>query len=153
VRRFLKFVLVGGSGALINLAVFAALILAGLHYMPAAIASFVLAATSNYVLDSLWVFGDRGHGHSKKLYAKFMLVSVFSLGVNLAVLWAVESFAVPWLLEIGFFRRIFEVTAGFLNVSTLSKVTELYSQAAGIAAGTLFNFAGNDMVTFRKRGS
>jgi GtrA-like protein len=45
-----KFCLVGASGYVVNLAVFAALLHgAGLHYVPAAVCSFLVAVTNNYM--------------------------------------------------------------------------------------------------------
>src|SRR5436309_3969874 len=80
-----KFCVVGGIGYVINLAVYTALLHAGLHYIVAAICSFVVAATSNYFLNRVWTFHDR-RGHVGVQGMKFLLVSAASLGANLLVL-------------------------------------------------------------------
>ena len=56
--QLVKFGLVGGSGYLINLAVFA--LLAGVldvHHIAAAIGAFVVAVTNNFLWNRHWTFG------------------------------------------------------------------------------------------------
>jgi len=98
-KRFLKFALVGGIGTIINLVIF---ILGNYwwdYYLLSATLAFGVAATSNYILNNIWVFADRGHKTSKKLYSKFMVVSVISLGINLLVLEMMQSYIMPELLK------------------------------------------------------
>jgi putative flippase GtrA len=53
--ELVKFCVVGLGGYAINLAVYTALLRgAGLHYMPAAACSFVVAVTNNYAWNRLW---------------------------------------------------------------------------------------------------
>ena len=54
-----KFCAVGAVGYLVNLAVYAALLHAGVHYLLAATCSFLVAVTSNYIWNRLWTFRDR----------------------------------------------------------------------------------------------
>ena len=54
-----KFCAVGAVGYLVNLAVYDALLHAGLHYLVAATCSFLVAVTSNYTWNRLWTFRDR----------------------------------------------------------------------------------------------
>ena len=58
-----KYGLVGISGYLLNLAVYAALVRgAGISYLAAAPLAFVAAVTNNYLLNRLWTFRhQRGH--------------------------------------------------------------------------------------------
>ena len=58
-----KFCCVGASGYVVNLAVYAILLRwAGLHYLAAAVCSFAVAVTNNYLLNRHWTFrGQRGH--------------------------------------------------------------------------------------------
>jgi len=57
VPRLLKFMAVGASGTLIGLGTLYLLSdVVGMHYLVANIFAFVLAVTSNYVLNSLWTF-------------------------------------------------------------------------------------------------
>ena len=56
--QLFKFGVVGGSGYLVNLAVFAALAAGlGLHYAVAAVGAFCVAVTNNFLLNRYWTFG------------------------------------------------------------------------------------------------
>ena len=61
--QLVKFCVVGASGYVINLAVFSALVHgADVHYRWAAVCSFLVAVTNNYLLNRVWTFrGARGH--------------------------------------------------------------------------------------------
>jgi putative flippase GtrA len=118
-----KFALVGGSGYLINLAVFA--VLAGdlaVQHTLAAIAAFACAVTSNYALNRRWTFGP-GSGQARFEAARFFAVSIASLGLNLGLL--------EVLLRGGV-------------------VGELPAQAIAVAAAMPFNFLGNKLWTFAR---
>ena len=84
--ELLKFSVVGLSGYLVNLAVYIALLKgAGLHYLPAAACSFVVAVTNNYLWNRLWTFrSSRGHVYHQGM--RFLVVSLAALGLNLAIL-------------------------------------------------------------------
>ncbi|MGC1166863.1 MAG: GtrA family protein [Solirubrobacterales bacterium] len=119
--QLLKFGIVGGSGYLINLAVFA--VLTGrldVHHMIAAIGAFCVAVTSNFLWNRYWTFGP-GEGPAGFQAARFFAVSVAALGLNLVVL---------ELLLIG---------AG---------IGELTAQAIAVAVAMPFNFLGNKLWTF-----
>jgi putative flippase GtrA len=81
-----KFCAVGASGYAVNLAVYSVLLrAAGVHYLLAAVCSFLVAVTSNYTWNRLWTFrGSRGHFAYQGM--RFLVVSVAALGANLAVL-------------------------------------------------------------------
>jgi putative flippase GtrA len=119
--QLLKFGLVGGSGYLINLAVFA--LLAGnfgAHHVAAAIGAFAVAVTNNFLWNRHWTFGP-GDGPAHFQAARFFTVSVASLGLNLVVLQLLLS------------------TGG---------VGELTAQAIAVAVAMPFNFVGNRLWTF-----
>ena len=119
--QLLKFCAVGASGYVVNLVVFALLLrAAGLHYLPAAIGSFLVAVTNNYTWNRLWTFrGQRGHIGFQG--ARFLVVSVVALVGNLALLTAL-------------------VWAG---------LAEIPAQALAIVLVTPLNFAGNKLWSFR----
>jgi putative flippase GtrA len=83
--QLLKFCLVGASGYVVNLGVFAGLIAAGLHYLPAAVCSFVVAVTNNYWWNRHWTFRNQ-RGHLVYQGMRFLAVSVVALGANLLAL-------------------------------------------------------------------
>lgn len=119
--QLLKFGLVGGSGYLINLAVFAALADSfGVHHAIAAVGAFCVAVTSNFLWNRYWTFGP-GDGPAHFQAARFFAVSLASLGLNLAVLELLVSNHV---------------------------VGDLTAQAIAVAVAMPFNFLGNKLWTF-----
>ena len=119
--QLLKFGIVGGSGYLINLAVFA--VLAGsldVHHTIAAIGAFCVAVTSNFLWNRYWTFGA-GDAPAGFQAARFFAVSLAALVLNLAVLEA--------------------LVAG-------GTVGELAAQAIAVAVAMPFNFLGNKLWTF-----
>lgn len=119
--QLLKFGLVGGSGYLINLAVFAVLAgNLGVHHLTAAIGAFVVAVTNNFLWNRYWTFGP-GDGPAGFQAARFFAVSLASLALNLAVLEVLVS---------------------------SGSVGELTAQAIAVAVAMPFNFLGNKLWTF-----
>jgi dolichol-phosphate mannosyltransferase len=116
-----KFVFVGGSGYIVNLAVFALLThFADLHHIVAAIAAFIVAVSNNFWWNRHWTFGA-GDGHAGFQAARFFVVSLVGLGFNLVLLELfVSSFDMP----------------------------ELAAQALAVALVTPVNFIGNKLWTF-----
>ena len=56
-EQLVKFCVVGASGYVVNLAVYALLLdVVGLHYISAAVGSFLVAVTNNYTWNRLWTF-------------------------------------------------------------------------------------------------
>jgi putative flippase GtrA len=94
--QLLKFCLVGASGYVVNLGVFAGLIAAGLHYLPAAVCSFVVAVTNNYWWNRHWTFRNQ-RGHLVYQGMRFLVVSVVALGANLAALSVLVALGLPKL--------------------------------------------------------
>lgn len=119
--QLLKFGLVGGSGYLINLAVFALLSgNLGVHHIVAAIGAFAVAFSSNFFWNRHWTFGA-GDGHAGFQAARFFAVSIAALLINLAVL---------------------EALVGGTSLGDLS------AQAIAVAVAMPFNFLGNKLWTF-----
>jgi putative flippase GtrA len=119
--QLLKFGLVGCSGYLVNLAVFALLARGlGLHYSAAAVAAFGVAVTNNFLWNRYWTF-DARHGHPGFQAARFFTVSFAALMINLAALEALISGA---------------------------SLPDLTAQAIAVAVAMPFNFIGNKLWTF-----
>ncbi len=117
-----KFCLVGASGYVVNLAVYAALVhWAGLHYIPAAILSFLVAVTNNYTWNRVWTF-RRQRGHVAYQGLRFLVVSSLALAANLVFLWGLVA------LGLG----------------------EVPAQAIAIVLVTPLNFVGNKLWSFRR---
>ena len=117
-----KFCVVGATGYVVNLAVFAALVQgADMHYIPAAVCSFLVAVTNNYTWNRVWTFhAQRGHVGWQGL--RFLIVAVLAYGANLALL------------------------TGFIALG----LDEVLSQAIAIVLVTPINFVGNKLWSFRR---
>ena len=113
--------MVGASGFVVNLAVFALLFKGlGAHYLMAAIGAFCVAWTTNFVLNKHWTF--RRHGLSTlQQGARNLAVSLIGLVLNLVVLEALVRAGLP----------------------------EIVSQAIAIAAVTPISFLVNRRWSFR----
>ncbi len=149
--RFIKFCIVGGTGAIVNLLIFGILNFSGMNYLLSSFFSFVLSATFVYEINTLWTFKDRGFKKSKKLWATYMCVSTCTLCINLLTLYLSENFLMPLLSNIWFFQKVFEITGFLLKTNNMEKVTALYSQCIGIGIGTVFNFFGSNFITYKKK--
>ena len=122
-EQLVKFCLVGASGYAVNLWVFSLLVLVlGIHYIPAAICSFLVAVTNNYTWNRLWTFRDQ-RGHVAYQGMRFFVVSTVALAANLIVL--------EFLVRVG--------------------LTEVVAQAIAIVLVTPVNFVGNKLWSFGPR--
>jgi dolichol-phosphate mannosyltransferase len=119
--QLVKFGLVGGSGYLINLAVFALLSESlGIHHLAAAVGAFCVAVTNNFLLNRHWTF-RAGDGHAGFQAMRFFAVSIAALLINLVVLEALVSG---------------------------TSLSDLSAQAIAVAIAMPFNFLGNKLWTF-----
>jgi putative flippase GtrA len=121
-EQLAKFCAVGAVGYVINLGVYTTLLHAGLHYLVAATGSFLVAVSSNYLLNRWWTFRDRRAGVAAQ-GMRFFAVSLASLGANLLVLHIL-------------------ITLG---------LGKLVGQAVAIVLVTPLNFIGNKLWSFRRR--
>ena len=86
-KRFIKFSVVGLSGTLVNMAVYALAVNCGLYYLIAAVVSFLFAVTNNFYWNFRWTFkGQAAFRSRRNKYFRFLAVSVLNLGVNLLLL-------------------------------------------------------------------
>ena len=118
--QLFQFGLVGASGYLINLAVFA--LFNGplhIHYIAAAIIAFGVAVMNNFWWNRHWTF-DAKHGHAGFQAARFFTVSLLALVINLIA----------------------------LKILVGGGMSELPAQAISVAIAMPFNFVGNKLWTF-----
>jgi putative flippase GtrA len=122
-EQLAQFCVVGATGYLVNLAVYTLLLdVVGLHYISAAVGSFVVAVTNNYAWNRLWTFrAQRGHVGYQGM--RFLIVSTLALLANLAVLYV--------LVSVG--------------------LGEVVAQAIAIVLVTPVNFVGNKLWSFGPR--
>jgi putative flippase GtrA len=114
-----KFSVVGGTGFLVNLGIFSLLLHFDVHYIPAAVCSFLVAVTNNYTWNRLWTFAHHTGG---VVYQgpRFLIVSLCALLGNLAIL--------SGLVSLGLEKRL--------------------AQAIAIILVTPLNFVGNKLWSF-----
>ncbi|MGH2838682.1 MAG: GtrA family protein [Thermoleophilaceae bacterium] len=121
--QLVKFCVVGGSGYVVNLCVFALCVnLLSMHHLAAATCAFAVAVANNFWWNRHWTFGA-GDGHAGFQAARFFTVSVIAFLFAAAVL---------------------EVLV------TVAGVEELPAQAIAIVAATPLNFLGNKMWSFAR---
>jgi putative flippase GtrA len=122
--ELVRFALVGASGYVVNLAVFAALVHgAHVHYRGAAVGAFLVAVANNFAWNRRWTFRARD-GRARSQAARFLAVRVAAFLFNLA------------LLEL--------LVAGV-------GLPEVRAQAVAIACATPLSFLGNKLWTFGRR--
>jgi dolichol-phosphate mannosyltransferase len=121
--QLFKFSVVGTSGYVVNLAVYAVLVRGvGLHYLLAAVCSTSVAVANNYIWNRLWTFREN-RGDLYHQGVRFVIVSVVALGLNVAIL--------KLLVELG-----------------VGKIT---AQAIAVILVMPFNFSVNKLWSFRQR--
>jgi putative flippase GtrA len=120
--QLVKFCVVGGSGYVVNLCVFAACVgLFSMHHLAAATCAFVVAVANNFWWNRHWTFGA-ADGHAGFQAARFFAVSVGA----------------------------FLFAATVLELLVRGGVAELPAQAISIVAATPLNFLGNKMWSFAR---
>lgn len=84
--QLVRFCLVGASGYVVNLLVFAVLLhVAGFHYIAAGIGAFCIAWLNNFALNRHWTFQNAGRSALSQ-GARYLAVSLVTLGINLVIL-------------------------------------------------------------------
>jgi len=113
--RFMKFCTVGGSGLLVNIAMFYFL-----HFIMkidinfSSICSFIAASLNNYIINTIWTFRPTKSPLGYVNYFKYLSANLTGLMINIAVLNMV--------------------------VLIMGKQVVLYAQLLGILAATAFNY-------------
>src|SRR5437763_2378589 len=122
--QFVRFCAVGASGYAVNLAIYAALLAFGLHYLAAAAIAFLVAAASNYLWNRVWTFRT-SDAPLLSQGGRALAVSALSLGANQL-----------------FLLVLVEAGAGHLP-----------GQAVAIGLATPFSFAANKLWAFAEAPS
>jgi putative flippase GtrA len=120
--QLVRFVTVGASGYVVNLAVFAGCVhLLEIDYRIASVIAFLVSVTNNFWLNRHWTF-DARHAHPVDQGARFFAVSVLAYGFTYVVLVALVSGA---------------------------GMPKVVAQAIAIVAGTPLSFLGQKLWSFR----
>ena len=84
--QFVRFDLVGTTGYVVNLAVFAACVhLAGIDYRVSAVVAWIVSVTNNFWWNRHWTFGAK-EAHPLPQSLRFFAVSLVAFGVSYGVL-------------------------------------------------------------------
>lgn len=128
IRRFVKFCLVGASGVLINMFFLWFLTeKVGMYYLVSSLIAIEISILSNYVLNDLWTWYDRGKEGKKEYFKRMVQYNIsatFATVTNLLILWILTE---------------------------LFHMYYLTSNILGILCGTLLNFFINDRWTFKHK--
>jgi putative flippase GtrA len=120
--QFVRFGLVGASGYVVNLAVYALCVHPlAIDYRASATLAFLTAVTNNFWWNRHWTFRARA-GHAGFQAARFLVVSLAAFGLNLLLL------------------QLLVVAAGLPKVP---------AQAIAVLLAMPANFLGNRLWTFR----
>jgi putative flippase GtrA len=120
-RTFFRYILTGGTAAVVDLSVFAGLHRLGLAIALAASASFCVAAVVNYSLTSIFVFKKP---LSPRGFVLFFSVALLGMSINVGV-----------------------TVAG----ADLTPLSPVLAKIGGIGTAFLFNFWLNSTFVFRDR--
>jgi putative flippase GtrA len=120
----MRFAVVGASGYILNLAVYAALVHgAEMNYLVAAVVAWLVAVTNNFWWNRGWTF-RAADGHAGFQAARFFFVSLVAFVISLGLL------------------RFLVTDVG---------VAAVLGQAIAVAAVTPLNFIGNKLWSFSAR--
>jgi dolichol-phosphate mannosyltransferase len=111
-KKFARFSLVGIFGTILNLAVlyfFTEII--GAHYIISGTIAFFIATVHNYIFNKIWTFEEELHRNFKIKYLKFIVTSIFSLMINLLVLY----FLVDYLHIYYILSQLIAILAGSVS--------------------------------------
>jgi putative flippase GtrA len=124
-KQFIKFSIIGVLNTIINLAVlYVCTDIFGIYYLISAIIAFMAAVTNSFVLNKTWTFNEKINQNAYSKYAKFFIISIIALAVNLVILYVlVEFFSIHYII----------------------------AQLIGIISNLIINFFGNKLWTFKKK--
>jgi putative flippase GtrA len=122
--QLIRFAAVGGTGFVLNLAVYALCVHAlSVPYQAAAVLAWLVAVLNNFILNRHWTF-DASAGPIHFQAIRFFFVSLLAFGFGLVLL--------TLLVEVG-------------------GVAKVPAQALAVAASTPLNFLGNKLWSFQVR--
>ena len=128
IRRFVKFCLVGGSGVLVNMFfLWFFTEKAKFYYLISSLIAIEISVLSNYVLNDLWTWYDRGKEGKTEYFKRMLQYHVSSSAAILA------NLSILWLL------------------TELAHIYYLISNLIGILCGTFLNYFLNDRWTFKHK--
>ena len=121
--QLLRFSVVGASGYVVNLVVFALFVHGGTGHRGAAVAAFLVAVSNNFAWNRRWTFADARGNHAGFQAARFLTVSIAAFLFSLLI------------LEL---------------LIALTGLPDVAAQAVAIICATPLSFLGNRLWSFRR---
>lgn len=138
INRFLKFAVVGASGAVVDFGVLNLLtMIFKVGFIPASVVSFILAVLNNFLWNRLWTYPDSRSKSIKTQLTQFSIINVIGLLIRTPLLAFLEKQLIP------LFTR--------LNLSTVfspEMIGHNISLAIAIGVVMLWNFFANRFWTY-----
>jgi putative flippase GtrA len=134
IQQFLKFCIIGFSSMLIDVGV-AKKLTYGLHWhwIIAQAISFSFAVTNGFIWNSMWTFRGLGAGKKHEQYAKFVMVNIVGLVLNVLIM-----------------KLVFLVFTGeLIHQGNPDEAHWNVAKAVAIVLVALWNFFANKHWTFR----
>ena len=113
--QFIKFCLVGSTGALIHLGLLYSLTeVFHIWYMVSSAAAFMVAVANNFVLNKYWTFRDKTPQIPRQ-FVVYTVVNSISLGINLSVLYILTEYTGMWYMTAQIIAIFVALTNNYLG--------------------------------------
>jgi dolichyl-phosphate beta-glucosyltransferase len=114
IKKIFKYCVVGVAGTLIDLGVLYVFVeYFTVPLIPAAILAFILAATNNFIFNKIWTFKNKSKNY-RKLYIKFLTVSVIGLGLTVVAMYTMVNILDVWYMFAKVLTSLIVLTWNFL---------------------------------------
>lgn len=139
VKKFIKFMIIGLSGTVVNLIIFSTFIYFNFGNNFSATIAFIFAATNNFFWNFKWTFkGDAPHKSVKTKYVQFFVISLVNFGINILFLHIFDN-----ALNFQF------LTKYSISLENSEKLKTIFAQTLAIGVASILNFVGNYLITFK----
>ncbi len=112
--QLVRYCIVGSSGALIDLAsLYIFVEYFQIYVLYAAVLSFLLSVTNNFILNKYWTFKNRSRNF-RKLYVKYLMVSTIGLGLTIGCMYVLLTITGLWYMFAKAITSLIVVSWNFL---------------------------------------
>lgn len=139
IKKFIKFMIIGASGTIVNLIIFSGMIYFNFTNFLAATIAFIFAATNNFFWNFKWTFkGEAAHKSTRRKYFQFFTISLVNFGVNIIFLHVFDK-----MLKFDFLNNY------GISLVSAEKLKTIFAQGLAIGVASILNFVGNYLITFK----
>lgn len=137
-KRFVKFAFVGALGAVTDFTILIALVeFASLLPVVAGGFGFTAAVLQNFFLNRLWTFPESRIHNTRRQIAKFAIVSIVGLGINLIGIGLLDQSLRPFWIDF-----VSSPDLGF-------RISYIFAKLVSVGIVLFWNFAANRLWTFK----